>query len=248
RRQDLLQFALARLLDLLDLSGLLLQRLLVRAGGLAVGVELLHHRRELRFELLAACLGLVDLRLVGRLALLLRRLVGVGIGDNGRKADDAYAAGVLRRSRRREDHRGRSRREHETGREDRLEKVLHQNWVPTLKVKVFVSSPGSFLSTWAKSMRNGPKGEFQFTPMPTEIRGLAVSPRKTSWNGFATLYIAGSFGLPAASVGSVVVFVSSVGSMKSGSPSPLRNWRWTPSGNGALWSIGRVTLNSAPTS
>src|SRR4051812_9019769 len=29
-------------------------------------------------------------------------------------------------------------------------------------------------------MRNGPKGEFQFTPMPTETRGFQVSPRNNS--------------------------------------------------------------------
>src|SRR4051812_31848064 len=29
-------------------------------------------------------------------------------------------------------------------------------------------------------MRNGPNGEFQFTPMPTEMRGFQVSPRNNS--------------------------------------------------------------------
>ena len=43
---------------------------------------------------------------------------------------------------------------------------LHQNWVPTLKVKALVSSPGSLSSALAISMRNGPNGEFQLTPMP----------------------------------------------------------------------------------
>jgi hypothetical protein len=33
------------------------------------------------------------------------------------------------------------------------------------------------------SILNGPNGEFQFTPKPTETRGLGVSPTKTSRNG-----------------------------------------------------------------
>jgi len=36
-------------------------------------------------------------------------------------------------------------------------------------------------------MRNGPNGEFQFTPMPTEIRGRGLSPRKISSNFCAML-------------------------------------------------------------
>ena len=35
----------------------------------------------------------------------------------------------------------------------------------------------------AKSIRNGPNGEFQLTPIPIEMRGLAELPRKISWNG-----------------------------------------------------------------
>ena len=33
------------------------------------------------------------------------------------------------------------------------------------------------------SIRNGPNGEFQLTPKPTERRGLGELPRKTSRNG-----------------------------------------------------------------
>ena len=32
-------------------------------------------------------------------------------------------------------------------------------------------------------MRNGPNGEFQFTPNPTETRGFGVLPKKDSENG-----------------------------------------------------------------
>ena len=54
---------------------------------------------------------------------------------------------------------------------------VHQNAVPTLKVISLVSSPSAFRSALAISILNGPKGEFQLTPKPTERRGLAVSPR-----------------------------------------------------------------------
>ena len=61
-----------------------------------------------------------------------------------------------------------------------LAEKFHQNCVPTLKEKVFVSSPGCFLITCDISILNGPKGEFQFTPIPADMRGLAESPTNTS--------------------------------------------------------------------
>ncbi len=51
-----------------------------------------------------------------------------------------------------------------------------QNCPPTLKVNSLVSSPACFSSALARSKRSGPKGEFQFTPMPIETRGLALLP------------------------------------------------------------------------
>src|SRR3546814_5701667 len=53
-----------------------------------------------------------------------------------------------------------------------LQDVPHQNCVPMLKEKSFVLSPGSFSSALAISIRNGPKGEFQLMPKPTDKRGL----------------------------------------------------------------------------
>ena len=58
----------------------------------------------------------------------------------------------------------------------------HQNCVPTLKVMSCGSSPGWVTSALAISMRNGPNGEFQFTPKPTDTRGFGVSPRNVSRN------------------------------------------------------------------
>jgi len=41
-------------------------------------------------------------------------------------------------------------------------------------------------------MRNGPKGEFQLTPKPTETRGLGESPRKRSVKGEIALRVSDS--------------------------------------------------------
>ena len=49
---------------------------------------------------------------------------------------------------------------------------VHQNAVPTLKVISLVSSPSALISALAISILNGPNGEFQLTPKPTERRGL----------------------------------------------------------------------------
>src|SRR5690606_5101083 len=101
-----------------------------------------------------------------------------GIGDHRVKIGDRQPlhdrSGALR-------HGGqRNRSQQKTGDESGFEENLHQNWVPTLKVKALVSSPSRLRRTLEKSMRNGPNGEFQFTPMPIARRGFQVSPTKTS--------------------------------------------------------------------
>ena len=53
---------------------------------------------------------------------------------------------------------------------------LHQNAVPTLKVMSLVSSPFCLSNALATSIRSGPNGEFQLTPIPTDRRGFQVSP------------------------------------------------------------------------
>ena len=54
--------------------------------------------------------------------------------------------------------------------------------VPTLKLKSLVSSPFCLSSALARSIRSGPNGEIQLTPMPIDRRGLAELPRKNSLN------------------------------------------------------------------
>jgi hypothetical protein len=39
----------------------------------------------------------------------------------------------------------------------------------------------------ARSIRSGPNGEFQFTPIPTDRRGRGELPRKVSLNGAIAL-------------------------------------------------------------
>ena len=57
------------------------------------------------------------------------------------------------------------------------DKLFHQNWVPTLNEKNFVSSPSCVRIALAMSMRSGPNGDTQFTPTPIESRGFGESPR-----------------------------------------------------------------------
>ena len=64
----------------------------------------------------------------------------------------------------------------------RKEQCFHQNWVPTLNVKNLVSSPFCLSRALAISIRSGPNGETQLTPMPTERRGLTELPTKNSLN------------------------------------------------------------------
>src|SRR3546814_6849119 len=69
--------------------------------------------------------------------------------------------------------------------------------VPTLNVNNFVSSPGSFSRALAISILNGPNGEFQLTPKPTDTRGLGVSPTYSSSKGGRTSVApVGHFPLP----------------------------------------------------
>src|SRR3546814_15320565 len=73
----------------------------------------------------------------------------------------------------------------------------HQNWVPTLNVNNFVASPCSFSRALAISILNGPNGEFQLTPKPTDTRGLGVSPTYSSSKGGRTSVApVGHFPLP----------------------------------------------------
>ena len=168
---------LALLLDLLDLLGLLLERRLVRVRGAAVGLVLLDQRLKLGLDRGATAVGLIDLRLVGGLALLTRGLVGRRAEDNALEVGHAdagdHGARLGRGHARKRDGCKRQGRSQRSG----LEKSFHQNCVPTLKEKVLGSSPSCFLIVCDTSIRKGPKGEFQFTPTPMATRGSQVSPR-----------------------------------------------------------------------
>src|SRR3546814_4673457 len=109
-------------------------------------------------------------------------------------SDLADALFALRGGRCRHDCHGRNRR---CSQRHSLHNQLHQNCVPTLNVNNFVSSPGSFSRALAISILNGPNGEFQLTPKPTDTRGLGVSPTYSSSKGGRTSVApVGHFPLP----------------------------------------------------
>ena len=62
-----------------------------------------------------------------------------------------------------------------------------------MKLNNFVSSPLCLSKAFARSMRSGPKGETQLTPMPIDKRGFGELPRKRSWKPGDAVNKVGSF-------------------------------------------------------
>src|SRR3546814_7134869 len=120
---------------------------------------------------LAARLGLVELGLVGGFDLLLGSRPGPRVrhrrfGIGNRDAGDLRVRGAAD---------GERRRGERDGGKESLQ-IGHQNCPPTLKVMSFLSSPGWLRDRKSTSLRNGPNGEFQLTPMPTDNRGFQLKP------------------------------------------------------------------------
>src|SRR5207302_3573620 len=59
-------------------------------------------------------------------------------------------------------------------------RATHQKKFPMVNSKTMLSSPTCLLSGMPHSNRNGPMGENQRKPKPTEVRRLPSTPRKRS--------------------------------------------------------------------
>src|SRR5262249_42422861 len=140
---------------ILGLQGLRLRRRRLGAGGLDRGLQGVLLLLELGLQRGRAGVHRIDRALVGDLHLLAGGLRRRRIADGGIDIDHGDAELRLGRSRRG----GREEKKRRRRERDGSEKsVFHQNWVPTLKVTILVSSPGEWRSALATSIRKGPKG------------------------------------------------------------------------------------------